>query len=165
MTDINKYDKNTLKEYWAFINQLAYDCETQDAYAAKYSIMKKLSPSTSETYKEITDSLAFSLYREVYSDKKNSYLYACYDAISKGQKFYEDCWLYPEIIKPLEARLTTDVILEQNFSNVFPIEDDFYSPIEDVLDTCEYDSSQDFSKLNNKYTKGSWKDFNDIDND
>jgi hypothetical protein len=165
MTDINKYDKKTLNEYWIFISQLAYDCETQDAYSTKCAIMKKLSPLVSETYKEITDSLAFSLYREVYSDKKNSYLYACYDAISKGQRFYEDCWMSPELIKPLETRLTSDVIVEQNFSNVFPIEDDFFSPIEEVLDTCGYDSSEDFLKSNNKFSKGTWKDFNDIDDE
>ena len=164
MTDINKYDRKTLAEYWSFINQLSYDCETQDAYSTKCSIMKKLSPSTAELYKDITDALAFSLYREVYCDKKNSYLYACYDAISRGQRFYEDCWMNADLIKPLEARLNAELIQEKNFSNVFPIEDEFFTKIEEVLDTCEFediDNSNDYKKNG----KDLWKGFNQFDDE
>lgn len=161
MTDINKYDRKTLSGYWSFINQLSYDCENQDAYITKCSIMKRLSPSTAELYKDITDALAYSLYRDVYSDKKNSYLYACYDAISRGQRFYEDCWMNADLIKPLETRLNADIIQEQNFSNVFPIEDEFFTQIEEVLDTCEYDNVDDYDSK--KSNKDVWKTFDKFD--
>jgi hypothetical protein len=125
--------------------------------------MKKLSPSTSEMYKNITDALAFSLYREVYSDKKNTYLYACYDAISKGERFYENCWMNADSIKPLETRLNADIIQQQNFSNVFPIEDEFFTKIEEVLDSCEYEDldKNDFKKS----SKNMWKGFDEFDDE
>lgn len=148
MTDINKYDKNTLNAYWDFVQKLSYDCYKQNAYEMKVVIMKELSPSIAEMYKEITDALAFSLYREVFSDKKNTFLYAVYDAISMGRKFYEDCWLKPELITPLESKINPDYIAEHNFSNVFPIEDDFYVKTEEVLDTCEYDINEDALSTN-----------------
>lgn len=162
MTDINKYDKKTLIDYWKFISELNYNCEKDDAFHFKSEIMKKISPALAEQYKDLTDSLAFSLYRDVYADKKNTFLYACFDAVSKGQRFYEDCWLDVNLIKTLESRLTPDIILEQNFSNVFPIQDDFYSPIESVLESAEYDASEDFYKQNNKSSKNSWEDSEDI---
>ena len=157
MTDINKFDKQTLQSYWDFVEKLAYDCINQNAYFAKVDIMKRLSPSLAEKYKEITDALAFSLYREVFSDKKNNYLYACYDAISKGSRFYEDCWLKPEIVTPLASRLNADIIAEHNFSNVFPVEDEFYVKCEDILDTCVYDINENI-KNDSRSDKFNWQD-------
>lgn len=157
MSDINKFDKETLKSYWDFVDKLHYDCENQNAYVVKMDIMKRLSPMIAEKYKDITDALAFSLYREVYSDKKNSYLYACYDAISRGSKFYESCWLEPSLIAPLEARLNPDIISEQNFSNVFPFEDDFYNEVEEPLIDSDFSDSIVCEKTKLKNGKV-WKD-------
>jgi hypothetical protein len=137
---INKYGKEVIKNFWIFVEKLSFDSKTQDASTVRASLLKKLSPSLAEKYKEIGDELAFSLYREVFYDKKTSYLYAAFNAIAKGNVFYEKCWENPAEIESL----VEGVNQFNNFSTVLPIEDDYFNLIiptpQNVLDSFdEYD--------------------------
>jgi len=120
---INKYGKEVIQNFWIFVEKLNFDSKAQEASSVRASILKKLSPSVAEKYKDIADELAFSLYREVFYDKKTSYLYASFEAVSKGMSFYQKCW---------ENALEIDAILEStnqfnNFSTVLPVEDDYFN--------------------------------------
>jgi len=134
---INKYGKEAVQNFWIFIENLKFDSKVQDASSVRGSILKTLSPSVAEKYKEIADELAFSLYREVFYDKKNLYLYASFEAVGRGSNFYETCWNNSTLIEPIVE--TVDQF--NNFSTVIPIEDDYFNLIQpspqNVLD--EYD--------------------------
>jgi hypothetical protein len=139
---ITKYGKEVVQNFWIFVEKLNFDSKTQEACSIRASILKKLSPSVAEKYKDIADELAFSLYREVFYDKKTSYLYASFEAVSKGMSFYEKC---------SENPLEIDSILEttnqfNNFSTVLPVEDDYFNLItptpQNVLD--EYDEYDEY---------------------
>jgi hypothetical protein len=139
---INKYGKEVVQNFWIFIDQLKFDSKTQEASSVRASILKKLSPSVAEKYKDIADEYAFSLYREVFFDKKTSYLYASFEAVANGSEFYQKCWIAPTEI---------DSILEStnqfnNFSTVLPTEDDYFDLItptpQSVLD--DYDEYDEF---------------------
>lgn len=137
---INKYGKEVIQNFWIFVEQLKFDGKTQDASTVRASILKKLSPSLAEKYKDIGDELAFSLYREVFYDKKTSYLYASFNAVSKGNAFYQKCWETPTEIEPLIEGINQF----NNFSTVLPIEDDYFNlimptPQEVLNDFDEYD--------------------------
>ena len=137
---INKYGKEVLKNFWIFVEQLNFDSKTQEALTVRASILKKLSPSLAEKYKDIADELAFCLYREVFYDKKTSYLYASFEAISKGSDFYQKCW-----VNPIEIESLVESINQfNNFSAVLPVEDDYFNlitptPQEVLNDFDEYD--------------------------
>lgn len=137
---INKYGKEVIQNFWIFVEQLKFDSKTQDASTVRASILKKLSPSLAEKYKDIGDELAFSLYREVFYDKKSSYLYAAFNAVSKGSIFYQKCWETPTEIEPLIEGINQF----NNFSTVLPVEDDYFNlimptPQEVLNDYDEYD--------------------------
>jgi ribosomal protein S17E len=137
---INKYGKEVIQNFWIFVEQLKFDSKTQDAATVRASILKKLSPTLAEKYKDIGDELAFSLYREVFYDKKTSYLYASFEAIAKGNDFYQKCWENPTEIEPLIEGINQF----NNFSTVLPVEDDYFNLImptpQTVLDEFdEYD--------------------------
>jgi hypothetical protein len=137
---INKYGKEVVKNFWIFIETLNFDSKTQESIVIKSNLLKKLPPFLADKYKEICDEMAFSLYRDVYYDKKNMYLYASFEAVSKGEQFYQKCWSEPEVIEPIVETLDQF----NNFSTVLPTEDDYFnvnnpSP-EDVMDDFdEYD--------------------------
>ena len=139
---INKYGKEVVKNFWIFVENLKFDSKSQDASTIRASILKKLSPSIAEKYKDIADELAFSLYREVYYDKKTSYLYASFEAISKGGEFYQKCWDNP---------LQIDSLIESvnqfnNFSTVLPTEDDYFNLIMPTPQTVleDYDEYDEY---------------------
>jgi hypothetical protein len=137
---INKYGKEAVQNFWIFVEQLNFDSKTQEASSIRASILKKLSPSLAEKYKDIADELAFSLYREVFYVKKTSYLYASFEAVSRGVVFYQKCWENPVEIESLIE--STNQF--NNFSTVIPIEDDYFNlisptPQEVVNDFDEYD--------------------------
>ena len=122
---INKYGKEVIQNFWIFVEQLKFDSKTQDASTVRASILKKLSPSLAEKYKDIGDELAFSLYREVFYDKKSSYLYAAFNVVSKGNVFYQKCWENPTEIESLIEGINQF----NNFSTVLPVEDDYFNLI------------------------------------
>lgn len=137
---INKYGKEAVQNFWIFIEKLNFDSKTQEASSVRASILKKLSPSVAEKYKDIADELAFSIYREVFYDKKTTYLYAAFEAVGKGSSFYESCWVHSCLIEPI----VESVDQFNNFSTVLPIEDDYFDLItptpQTVLDGFdEYD--------------------------
>ena len=151
---INKYGKEVVRSFWIFIENLNFDSSKQDASSVRASILKKLPPFVAEKYKDIADELAFSLYRDVFYDKKNMYLYASFEAVSKGHIFYEKCW---------DDSSTIEFIVEKidqfnNFSTAMPTEDDYFDLIQpspqNVLDEFEeYDIYLD-SLGNKKGKKG-----------
>lgn len=137
---VNKYGKEIIKNFWIFIEDLKFDSSKQEASSVRASILKKLPPSTAERYKDIGDELAFSLYRDVLFDKTNMYLYAAFDAVSKGNEFYNKCWEDNQHIETI----VTSVDKFNNFSTVLPIEDDYFNlntpTAQSVLDEFdEYD--------------------------
>ena len=160
---VNKYGKEVLKNFWIFIEKLSFDSKTQEATTVRASILKKLSPSIAEKYKDIGDELAFSLYREVFFDKTSSYLYAAFNAVSKGNDFYEKCW---EDDSKIESLLTS-VDQFNNFSTVLPTEDDYFNLItptaQSVLDDYdEYDEYlESVGNKKGKKNKNKKSDHND----
>lgn len=149
---INKYGKEVVQNFWIFIESLKFDSKKQDSATVRSSILKKISPAVAERYKDLGDELAFSLYRQVYYDKKNSYLYASFEAVSKGNEFYEKCWEFPNAIDPLAEGLDQF----NNFSTVLPTEDDYFnitipSPEEVWEDFEDYDDYHD--SIGNKKDK------------
>jgi hypothetical protein len=137
---INKYGKEVINNFWIFIENLKFDSQKQESSTVRSSILKKLSPSMADKYKEIADELAFSLYRNVYYDKKNMYLYASFEAVSKGNSFYQKCWMEPASIDPMIESIDQF----NNFSTVMPTEDDYFhlinpTPQEVLEDFEEYD--------------------------
>jgi len=120
---INKYGKEVIQNFWIFIDTLKFDSKIQDAATVRASILKKLSPSLAEKYKEIGDELAFSLYRQIFFDKKNTYLYASFEVVSKGSNFYDACWLDSSKIEQIVEGLDQF----NNFSTVLPTEDDYFN--------------------------------------
>lgn len=159
---INKFGKEVVQNFWIFIENLKFDSKTHDASTVKASLLKKLSPSLAEKYKEIADELAFSLYRQVFYDKKNSYLYAAFDAVAKGSEFYDKCWVDKFIIDPLVESLDQF----NNFSTVLPIEDDYFynsTPTpEDIWEDFE-DYDIHLESIDNKKTKKKQKNENKYD--
>lgn len=139
---INKYGKEAVQSFWIFIENLNFDNKVQDASSVRASILKLVSPTVAEKYKDIADELAFSLYREVFYDKKNVYLYASFEAVSKGSAFYESCWLNSCLLEPV----VESVDQFNNFSTVLPTEDDYFNLItptaQSVLD--EYDEYDEY---------------------
>jgi hypothetical protein len=158
---INKFGKEVVQNFWIFIENLNFDSSKQDASSVRSSILKKISPSLADKYKEIGDELAFSLYRQVFYDKKNTYLYAAFEAVSKGSSFYDKCWLETNSIEPLVESLDQF----NNFSTVLPTEDDYFNTItptpEDVWeDYEEYDFRNE--SLGNKKGKKKGKESSDV---
>jgi hypothetical protein len=159
---INKYGKEVVQNFWIFIENLKFDSKKQDATSVRASILKKLSPYLADKYKDLGDELAFSLYRSVFYDKKNAYLYASFEAVSKGMDFYEKCWDDPRIIETIVDTLDQF----NNFSTVLPTEDDYFSmnnptPEEVLEDYDEYDEY--LESIGNK--KGGKKKGKSNDND
>jgi hypothetical protein len=151
---INKFGKEVVNNFWVFIEHLKFDSKKQDASSVRTSILKLLSPSLAEKYKDLGDELAFSLYRDVFFDKKNSYLYASFEAISRGEEFYQKCWDFPEVIEPIVESLDQF----NNFSAVLPTEDDYFcvntpTPEEVWDDYEEYD--EHLESIGNKKQKKS----------
>lgn len=156
---INKYGKEAVQGFWIFIENLKFDSKTQDASSVRGSILKMLSPNMAEKYKDIADELAFSLYREVFYDKKTTYLYASFEAVGKGSSFYENCWDNSTLINPI----VESVDQFNNFSTVLPTEDDYFNLIlpspQNVLDEFdEYDLYlESLGNKKSKKTKGNKK--------
>lgn len=161
---INKYGKEAVQNFWIFVEKLNFDSKTQEASSIRASILKKLSPSVAEKYKDIADELAFSLYREVFYDKKTTYLYAAFEAVGKGSCFYESCWSHSCSIDPI----VESVDQFNNFSTVLPIEDDYFNLItptpQTVLDGFdEYDEY--LESVGNKKGKKSKNKKEEYEND
>jgi hypothetical protein len=162
---INNFGKEVYQNFWIFVENLKFDSKKQDAFSVRKSILTKLSPSLADKYKELCDELAFSLYRSVFYDKKNIYLYAAFEAISKGREFYQKCWEQPNIIEPFIESLDQF----NNFSTVLPTEDDYFnvntpSPndvLEDYDEYLDYISSLNSKKPNRKKNKNNTEDFED----
>jgi len=120
---INKYGKDTVQNFWIFVESLSFDSSKKDSLATKQLILKKLSPMLASTYKSICDEMAYSLYKQVYLEKGNQYIHYCFEAISRGEQFYNNCWNTPEVIETIIA----SVDKFNDFGTCFPVEDDYYS--------------------------------------
>lgn len=162
---INKYGKETIKSFWIFVENLSFDSKKQDSSTVRASILKKLSPSVAEKYKDICDELAFSLYKNVFYDKKNIYLYAAFESVSKGEVFYQKCWDSPETIETLVEGIDQF----NNFSSVLPIEGDYFVSIAPSTGGDFEEEFEDYDEfldcLNNKKEKKSKNKKNPIDNE
>lgn len=162
---INKFGKEVYQNFWIFVETLKFDSKKQDALTVRKQILTKLSPTLADKYKELCDELAFSLYRSVFYDKKNNYLYAAFEAVSKGKEFYQKCWDEPTSIEPFIESLDQF----NNFSTVLPTEDDYFNvnvpTPNDVLD--DYDEYLDYlnsntnKKSNKKKNKNNTQDYED----
>jgi hypothetical protein len=146
---INKYGKEIINNFWIFIEELNFDSAKKEASTVRSSILKKLSPSLADKYKEIGDELAFSLYRQVFFDKKNVYLYASFEAISKGHEFYQKCWLDNTVIESIVESINQF----NNFSTVLPTEDDYFHLINPTPQEVWDDYEEYDDKLENSGNK------------
>lgn len=122
---ITKYGQDKVSSFWNFIDELKFDTKSKEAATARLDVMRRLSPTLADTYKNICDELAFSLVKNVYQNKKGNYIYAAFDAVSKGSEFYDLCWKDSSKIQPILDN--TDPF--NNFGSVIPTEDDYFSMI------------------------------------
>jgi hypothetical protein len=119
---INKHGKDSVQNFWIFVDSLSFDSSKKASSATKQLILKKLSPTLAGTYKDICDQLALSLYKQVYAVKGNQYIHYCYEAVSRGESFYENCWTNPDVIEAI----ISSVDKFNDFGSCFPVEDDYY---------------------------------------
>lgn len=117
-----KYDKNTLNNFWSFVESVNYSSNTSDAESVRKDFLKKISPYVAESYKEICDSLAYDLYRKVTDKNTPLYLYASYEAIAKGSDYYDMCLHKPETV----VTLSSSIDALNHFGNCLPTEDDYF---------------------------------------
>lgn len=121
---LTKYSKETLQKFWDFVSTLEFDPASKDSSTVKKQVIKKLPPATAESYRTIASDFGYSLYNEYYSDMGNQYLYASFDAVGRGKEFYESCLGDEDVI----TKIVDKIDISNNFSDCFPIEDDYYSP-------------------------------------
>ena len=138
----NKYDKNTLNNFWSFVESVNYSSNSSDAESVRKDFLKKLSPYTAETYKEICDTLAYDLYRTVTDKNVPLFLYASYEAIAKGSVYYEMCLEKPETI----VTFSTTIDALNHFGNCLPTEDDYFvqEPVESYSSTTFVDEEEEY---------------------
>lgn len=120
----NKYGKETLQKFWDFVSVLDFNPIKKDNLSVKKQIIRKLTPKMAELYRSIASDLSYTLYNEFYLDMGNQYLYGSFDAVAKGKDFYESCFKDSENIEII----IPNVNISNNFSDCFPIEDDYFSP-------------------------------------
>lgn len=114
---------NSTTEFWNFVESLKFDSNQKSAETVRQSLLKQLSPHVAEKYKDLCDTLAYSLYRTITDKNMPIYLYASYEAIAKGQSFYNDCLKNGTLIESLSEKIQS----LNHFGNCFPTEDDYYS--------------------------------------
>lgn len=138
---VEQYGQNSLTEFWNFVDQLGFDCSTQDAETIKSSLLKKISPGVASKYKHITDTLAHELYSNVLIKKESTYLYASYEAVARGKEFYTVCSDNINTIAPLLEQVKT----LNHFGNVFPTDDDYYGKAQSytVEEDFDFDDYED----------------------
>lgn len=138
---IEKYGKNSINEFWFFVDELNFDCSTSDADTVKVKLLKRLSPNTATKFKEICDDYAHNLYALASSKKETSYLYASYEAVARGREFYTTCTDNINTIAPLLEHART----LNHFGNVFPTDDDYFgsAPTYVVQEDFDYDEFDD----------------------
>jgi hypothetical protein len=120
----NKYGKDTIQNFWNFVCVIDFNPTKKDNLSVKKQIIRKLPPKTADLYRSIASDLSYDLFNKCYSDMGNQYLYASFDAVGKGEEFYESCFKDPDTIE----KILTSVNISNNFSDCFPIEDDYFSP-------------------------------------
>jgi hypothetical protein len=120
----NKYGKDNIRNFWDFVSVLDFNPVKKDNLSVKKQIIRKLPPKTAELYRSIASDLSYALYNDAYSDMGNQYLYASFDAVAKGEDFYESCFKDSDNIESI----ISNVNISNNFSGCFPIEDDYFSP-------------------------------------
>ena len=135
-----KHDINTLNSFWSFVESVNYNSNTSDAESVRKDFLKKISPYIAESYKEICDELAYSLYRKVTDKNVPLYLYSAYEAIAKGKEFFELCLQKPETVVQLSS--TIDAL--NHFGNCLPTEDDYFAqePVESYASS--FDEEEEF---------------------
>lgn len=138
----NKYDKNTLNNFWSFVESVNYSSNSSDAESVRKDFLKKLSPYTAETYKEICDDLAYDLYRKVTDKNVPLFLYASYEAIAKGSEYYNMCTQKPDTI----VTFSTTIDALNHFGNCLPTEDDYFvqEPTESYSSSTFVDEEEEY---------------------
>lgn len=128
MTTSNKVIKHTaadLNAFWSFIETLKFNSATSDAATIRRILLKQLTPTTAETYREICRTLATQLFAETTTSTSDmTYLYAAYDAISQGRDLYNDALKAKSV-----AILIDKVQSNNNLCDVFPTDDDYYGAV------------------------------------
>jgi len=138
---IKKYGQDSINEFWNFVEKLSFDSSVADAESIKLALLKQISPTIAERYKDICDDLAHDLRNKAGHKGVPVVLYVAYDAIAQGKDFYGVC-----VQKP--ATLTTQATQSNalnHFGNIFPTEDDYYGgvtsseTIYSIEDDIDYD--------------------------
>jgi len=134
---IEKYGQQSINEFWYFVDQLNFNCSNTDADTVRVSLLKKLSPSTASRYRSICDAYAYKLHSQVSTKGESPYLYASYEAVSRGKEFYTTCTDTINTVAPLLEQVT----VLNHFGNVFPTDDDYYgkAPTYTVVDDHDDD--------------------------
>lgn len=138
MTTSNNVIKHTaadLNNFWIFIETLKFSSITSDAATVRKILMKQLTPSTAETYREICRTLAMQLFASTTTSMSDmSYLYAAYDAIAQGRDFYNDAIKAKSVTTLLDKVQPTN-----NLCDIFPTDDDYYGSVTESTYTVQED--------------------------
>lgn len=140
---IKKHGKDSINEFWNFVEKINFDSSVADAESIKLALLKQISPTAAERYKDMCDDLAHELRNKAVSKNVPIMLHAAYDAIAQGRDFYDVCAQKPATL----AVQTTQSSALNHFGNIFPSEDDYYGVVARPETTYTIDDDIDYDDM------------------
>jgi hypothetical protein len=140
---IKKHGKDNINEFWNFVEKINFDSSVADAESIKLALLKQISPTAAEKYRDICDDLAHDLRSNANTKNVSIVLYVAYDTIAQGRDFYDVCMKKPATL----AVQTTQSSAMNHFGNIFPTEDDYYGVVARPETTYTIDDDIDYDDL------------------
>jgi hypothetical protein len=140
---IKKYGKDSINEFWNFVEKINFDSSVADAESIKLTLLKQISPTAAERYKDICDDLAHALRNKAGQKNVPIVLYVAYDAVAQGRDFYDVCVQKPATLS-VQASQSNAL---NHFGNIFPTEDDYYGVVAAPETTYTIDDDIDYDDL------------------
>ncbi len=140
---IKKHGRDNINEFWNFVEKINFDSSVADAESIKLALLKQISPTAAEKYRDICDDLAHNLRNTAGTKNVPIVLYVAYDTIAQGRDFYDVCMNKPAT---LTVQPTQSSALN-HFGNIFPTEDDYYGVVASPETTYTIDDDIDYDDL------------------
>ena len=140
---IKKYGKDSINEFWNFVEKINFDSSVADAESIKHALLKQISPTAAERYRDICNDYAYELCSKAKSSNIPIMMYTAYDTIAKGRDFFDVCAQKPTTF----TVQTTQSSALNHFGNIFPTEDDYYGAVATPETTYTIDDDIDYDDL------------------
>ena len=140
---IKKYGKDSINEFWNFVEKINFNSSVADAESIKLALLKQISPTAAERYKDVCNDFAYELCSKAKIKNIPIMMYTAYDAIAQGREFYDVCVQKPATL----AVQTTQSSALNHFGNIFPTEDDYYGVVAGPEPTYTIDDDIDYDDL------------------